>query len=467
MGKRIILLSDGTGNAAASVWRTNVWRIFESLDLDRSDQVAIYDDGVGTSSFKPLAILGGAFGWGLKRNVIDLYKFVCRNYESEKDEIFGFGFSRGAFMIRIVAGLIFDQGLVPYNKPNPYHKPNVLIPSGSPTHFTSEHDLHKKAEAAYRAYRKTNFHTNWYFLFRWICGLIRRSNCRKEEKNFNINIRFLGLWDTVAAYGLPIDEMTRGVSQWIWPLELPKRDLDKRVKRACHALSLDDERTTFHPILWNESDETPAPPGADTKDERISQVWFAGVHSNVGGGYADDSLAHIPLFWIMTEAQECGLSYKTDALAQASSARDKDGRLYDSRQGLGGYYRYGPRNISVLSGKAGIAVSKIHESALRRMRHEAHPYAPIGIPELYEVVTDDRKIVRPEQFGVETPEQAAARAKAQERVWNIVWLRRVVYFLTGPHCISRWCIQSIAPFTAFHARTNTPRGFGQFLTPSA
>ena len=70
MGRKIILLSDGTGNSAAKVWRTNVWRTFEALDLAGSDQVAFYDDGVGTSSFKPLAILGGAFGFGLKRNVI-------------------------------------------------------------------------------------------------------------------------------------------------------------------------------------------------------------------------------------------------------------------------------------------------------------------------------------------------------------------------------------------------------------
>src|SRR5882757_4276523 len=99
MAKRIILLSDGTGNSAAKVWRTNVWRVFESIDLSNSEQVAYYDDGVGTSSFKPYAILGGAFGYGLKRNVIDLYKFACRNHRNPEDEIFAFGFSRGAFTI--------------------------------------------------------------------------------------------------------------------------------------------------------------------------------------------------------------------------------------------------------------------------------------------------------------------------------------------------------------------------------
>jgi uncharacterized protein (DUF2235 family) len=100
MARNIVLLSDGTGNAASKVWRTNVWRVFESIDIAGANQVVQYDDGVGSSSFKPAAILGGAFGWGLKRNVLDLYKFVCRNYRGADDEIFAFGFSRGAFTIR-------------------------------------------------------------------------------------------------------------------------------------------------------------------------------------------------------------------------------------------------------------------------------------------------------------------------------------------------------------------------------
>src|SRR5215467_4724356 len=99
MPERIVVLSDGTGNSSAKVWRTNVWRTFEFLDLTAPEQVAMYDDGVGTSAFLPLALLGGAFGWGLKRNVIDLYKFICRNYPSKVDEshsapkIYCFGFS--------------------------------------------------------------------------------------------------------------------------------------------------------------------------------------------------------------------------------------------------------------------------------------------------------------------------------------------------------------------------------------
>jgi uncharacterized protein (DUF2235 family) len=135
MPKNIILLSDGTGNSASKVWRTNVWRLFQSLDLKGSNQIAIYDDGVGTSSFLPLAILGGVFGWGLKRNVLTLYKFLCRNYQPG-DKIYAFGFSRGAFTIRVVIGFVLNQGLVD---------------------FTSESDLDRKARAAYRAYRQTKY----------------------------------------------------------------------------------------------------------------------------------------------------------------------------------------------------------------------------------------------------------------------------------------------------------------------
>src|SRR6266705_701328 len=112
MRRRIVLLSDGTGNSSANFWRTNVWRTFSALDLTNDAQVACYDDGVGTSSFKPLAMLGGALGIGLRSNVINLYKFACRNYRAQGDEIFGFGFSRGAFTIRGTIGLILDQGLI-------------------------------------------------------------------------------------------------------------------------------------------------------------------------------------------------------------------------------------------------------------------------------------------------------------------------------------------------------------------
>ena len=86
--KNIVLLSDGTGNSASALFKTNVWRLYQALDLIEPvesgvlPQVACYNDGVGTSAFKPLAMLGGMFGWGLKRNVLHMYEFLCRNYQS-------------------------------------------------------------------------------------------------------------------------------------------------------------------------------------------------------------------------------------------------------------------------------------------------------------------------------------------------------------------------------------------------
>ncbi|MET0679210.1 MAG: DUF2235 domain-containing protein [Bradyrhizobium sp.] len=447
--KRIILLSDGTGNSAGKVWRTNVWRVFEALDLTSSQQIAFYDDGVGTSSFKPFAILGGAFGFGLKRNVLDIYKFACRNYRShldylaleaasakhenraehygpwQSDDIFAFGFSRGAFTIRVVNGLICHQGLVTYR---------------------TEEELDRKVSAAYRAHRAESFKSRLQieWVFRKFRNLFVSASHDKHERPVD-HVAFLGLWDTVAAYGLPIDEMTRGVSRYLWPLELPDRQLHPRVRKACHALSLDDERVTFHPLLWDESPEV--------SPSRITQAWFAGVHSNVGGGYPDDSLAHVSLTWILSEARRRGLTLKAapvadpDAFARVRSTQDKDGRIYDSRNGMGGYYRYGPRNVAALSNTrysedrrdcVRIDMPKIHESVFDRITVDAHLYAPVGLPPAYEILTYDEKIVAPDTLVAppgrpkyESAASARQREHTQEHVvGSSIWRRRIIYFLT-------------------------------------
>ena len=154
MSKKIVLFSDGTGNSSAKAQKTNVWRLFQAIDQHEISLIAKYDDGVGTSSNKYLAILGGAFGFGLKRNVIDLYKFVCRNHETH-DEIYGFGFSRGAFTIRVLVGLIDREGLVP---------------------FRTEEELDRNARSAYRNYRSEAFPScsPFVILLRWLRDAILR-----------------------------------------------------------------------------------------------------------------------------------------------------------------------------------------------------------------------------------------------------------------------------------------------------
>src|SRR5215204_6148032 len=137
IGKAIVLFSDGTGNSSAKLFKTNVWRLYEAVDLGppaegKRPQISYYDDGVGTSGFKPLALLGGAFGWGLKRNGLDIYRFACRNYKPG-DEIYGFGFSRGAFTMRVAIGMIAFKGLVQSD---------------------NEAQLLKRSEEAYREFRR-------------------------------------------------------------------------------------------------------------------------------------------------------------------------------------------------------------------------------------------------------------------------------------------------------------------------
>jgi uncharacterized protein (DUF2235 family) len=430
---KIVILSDGTGNAASSVWRTNVWRLFQALDLRGNTQAAKYDDGVGTSSFLPLAILGGAFGFGLKRNVLDAYKFICRNYDHKNNsQIFLFGFSRGAFTVRVLAALLLEQGLVVAD---------------------TESELHDGARKAYRAYRAQGYHSIWHVevFFRAIRDYLLvpiwdfiwgNKSYPNIVRNQVPAIEFIGVWDTVAAYGFPIDEMTRGISNWVWPLELPNRVLDPRVKCARHALALDDERTTFHPVLWTEQPRIgPLLPTPATIDgERLVQVWFVGMHANVGGGYPDDAVAFVPLTWLVDEAVKQGLIFKNtpfadpDSIKSIDSSQDKDGRLYDSRAGLGAYYRYGPRKVSELcdDSYSGVYIPtpEIHESVFDRIDSGCNAYAPISLPANYAVVSRNGKLtpLRPTTF--ETAAGAVARYQAQEKLWNFVWLRRIAYFAT-------------------------------------
>jgi hypothetical protein len=150
----------------------------------------------------------------------------------------------------------------------------------------------------------------------------------------------------VAAYGLPIDEMTRGIDDWVWPLSMPNLALHPKVSQARHALSLDDERDTFHPLLWDEVAEETMIEKGQVKKGRLKQVWFAGMHSNVGGGYADDSLSYGALEWMMDESEAAGLRFLPAKERETPALRDDFGPLYNSRSGMGSYYRYQPRKIA-------------------------------------------------------------------------------------------------------------------------
>jgi uncharacterized protein (DUF2235 family) len=432
-GKSIILFSDGTGNSSAKLFKTNVWRMYEAVELGTTavdpEQIVYYDEGVGNSGFRPLAILGGVFGWGLKRNVVDLYSFLCRNY-APGDRIHAFGFSRGAFTIRVLVGLIASQGVVRY---------------------VDERDLAHQAADAYRAYVRR--HVPRFPPMRWLLPLWRmmvaamlglkrrvlRQRRYDRQANFHPGIRFVGLWDTVAAYGGPIIELVRAFDDWIRPLNFQDRSLPDSVDYGRHALSLDDERDAFQPVPWDE----PMP----TDRDRIKQVWFSGAHADVGGGYPDDSLAYVSLAWMMEEAQAAGLELRPEKVAETHRVANAFGPIHDPRAGLGAYYRYQPRIVGAYveppaPGTESMADPEladqgidhcawIHDSVLHRIAAGTDGYAPITLPRDFRVVDHRPSDSRfPPDLGRNLAATAAEREDRQETLRDAVWKRRVLYFLT-------------------------------------
>jgi uncharacterized protein (DUF2235 family) len=493
MSKNIILLSDGTGNSAAKLFKTNVWRLFQILDLrDPDSQVAYYDDGVGTSSFKIFAILGGVFGFGLKRNVIDIYSFCCRNYQPG-DRIYCFGFSRGAFTIRIVTGMIARQGLVRYDD--------------------DEADLARFAADAYRLYRRRFTGGILKYLadakvdLRGIRDLAIRQWRKLAGQRVSApapieieSIHFVGIWDTVDAYGGPIEEMTRAIDYWVWPLSMPDRFMSAKVLKACHALSLEDERQAFSPVIWDQRyvrgtaevagraktewlfdvDYDPRSPAAQAAEpaphlrtnlalidrQRISQVWFTGVHSDIGGGYPQDGLSYVTFDWMLDRAQAYGLRYfNPQRHLLVDPQIDPFDKLNDSRKGLAGYYRYKPRNILELYSAPPYKPSMrddfkrvwrllwkmpdpqqeiladlhpglsqtvlpapratIHDSVFNRIRSGTDRYAPVVMPASYYFTSKAGETID----GPHPADPGHPRSRVQDDVWNWIWLRRVVYFL--------------------------------------
>ena len=469
IGKAIVLFSDGTGNSSAKLFKTNVWRLYEAVDLGppaegKRPQISYYDDGVGTSGFKPLALLGGAFGWGLKRNVLDIYRFACRNYKPG-DEIYGFGFSRGAFTMRVAIGMIAFKGLVQSD---------------------NEAQLLKRSEEAYREFRrvfeprrlvwptKALRHTRDRF-HAWL-GRLRKADTYDQSNNVTPRIRFVGVWDTVAAYGGPIVEITRAIDNWVFPLSMPDYRLHESVNCARHALAIDDERDAFQPLLWDEVHEARLVAEGRVSEERLRQVWFTGMHADVGGGYPDESLSYVSLLWMMEEAEKADLrtlsTIKERFMALASSA----GPLHDSRHGFGAYYRYQPRKIaawmdpvddSTLSLRDPLIrdddgrlqgllrTVRVHDSVIARIAAGTDRYAPITLPQRFEIVppqVEGENAPQADSEGGTTqavpdnrphpltspalrarlndPGVEAARSEALEAVWDLVWRRRVTYFIT-------------------------------------
>lgn len=279
MFKRLIVCCDGTWNTAdqANAGKpcpTNVTKLAVSIrpaDSDGVRQRVYYHCGVGTSRWERLR--GGGFGFGLSRNVLDAYHFLIDNYE-DGDQLYFFGFSRGAFTARSLAGLVRNCGILRPGNADHLHEAWALYRS------RAEHP----AGVASTLFRKTY--------------------------SYEPSIHFMGMWDTVGAYGIP----ALG-PRWLGPVtkrlnrhwQFHDTNLSTRVDGAFHALAIDEQRAAFEPALWNQQ------PGAT--GQTLKQVWFTGVHTEVGGGYHDTFLSDIALLWIAERAHEYGLAFVPGAFS--------------------------------------------------------------------------------------------------------------------------------------------------------
>jgi uncharacterized protein (DUF2235 family) len=352
--KRLIVCCDGTWNRPDHIDQgvaapTNVAKISLAL-ADEDDagnpQLLHYQAGVGTRRHERL--LGGGFGVGLSRNIKECYRFLVDNYEPG-DKLYFFGFSRGAYTARSTVGLVRNSG--------------ILWPE-------NRHRI-KEAYALYRNPDKDSEPSGI------AAELFRRSFSHSE-----IYVDFLGVWDTVGALGIPIDGFRPPILSRLWTFH--DTTLSRYVLNAYHAIAIDERRRPFRPTIWVKND--------DAHKQTLEQVWFAGVHCDIGGGYRDPGLSEIPLLWIAEKARSCGLAFKQDHLvvkktgldvkarrAGADVAPDYAAALHDSRTR---FYRLLPPYDRRLAGDEGAKVDggALASSAKRRHDGDAN-YDPAGLSE--------------------------------------------------------------------------------------
>lgn len=228
------------------------------------------------------------------------------------DRIFLFGFSRGAFTVRTLADIIGQCGIL----------------NMEPLLTQDQSALEELVEQTYEVYRESYQTALKKKLFGERKSSAARDFRAKHSLPEQTPIAFIGVWDTVDSVGGP-SYLSNIVNKTVYPFKFPDHRLSDRVEQACQALSLDDERAAFAPELW---DHDPGRP------ERIDQVWFAGVHSNVGGGYPKQGMSLVALDWMLHKARAAGLRLIEDDRLHYCEHANVDDQLYNPRAGLGAMY---------------------------------------------------------------------------------------------------------------------------------
>lgn len=290
--KRIVLCCDGTWNRAdqqvdGKPCPTNVVKIAYRLckrDANGIEQLIYYDQGVGTGVLED-RILGGATGAGLEQNIHDALIFLLANYE-KGDEIYIIGFSRGAFTARSIGGMIHKCGIIRREFVEQYIAAETMY-----------HDAAIGAESPTARQFRAQY---------------------SVDGERDTPIQMIGVWDTVGALGIPLRGLRASNKK---QFEFLDTNLNPAVKFAFHALAIDEHRNPFEPTLWT----SPPAPG-----QTVRQVWFPGVHSDIGGGYKEVDLSDGSLKWMMECATEAGLCFDPEVTGRHPLHPKAEGTIHDS-----------------------------------------------------------------------------------------------------------------------------------------
>ncbi|TNE64582.1 MAG: DUF2235 domain-containing protein [Alphaproteobacteria bacterium] len=350
MPKNIIVYCDGTGNEIEEDL-SNVLKLYQISTRDE-EQVVFYDSGVGTigksNTWTKLRdkvgeIATGATGYGIDENVLDAYRFLAEQYV-KGDKIFIFGFSRGAYTARVLAGFIRALGLL----------------------HPAQLNLLPYAQKWYKHVSDTgDFSSVWRF---------------SEVTNSRmVRIHFLGVWDTVSSVFRPNGKLLSvGLTNKLYPYTVN----NDAVKIVRHAVAIDEKRKTFKADLWGDKKlykSNPFDPSPEPQD--VKEVWFAGVHSDIGGGYpeSESALAKIPLKWMVSEAVKAGLKISKSRYKRLVLGEPRTGskRVYVAPNKLGKAHE-SFESFWRLMGKHMRAIpdgALVHESVRDRLLNASPAYA--------------------------------------------------------------------------------------------
>lgn len=342
--RNLIVCCDGTWNTPDQADQgvptpTNVVRLFNSLAAQNAEgipQLRYYHPGVGTDGSWWNRAVGGGAGVGLGRNLMSAYHWLAQQYEPG-DRLFLFGFSRGAYTVRSLAGMITSEHC------------GLLQLTG-----LGEAEGWKRVERAYeRGYRKRKSRGSWAGSWPFH---------QAGAAGTSPPVHFLGVWDTVGALGIPNELSILNLIDDPRHYAFHDTELNERVLHARHAVAVDERRASFAPTLWTQV----------AHRSEVRQLWFPGVHADVGGGYPETGLSDGALHWMMTEAESQGLGLLAGMTAQLRP--DPRGVLHDSRTGLFRLLRTQPRSMPQFS--ADHLGTALHPSTLDRHLNPPITQAP-------------------------------------------------------------------------------------------